>query len=114
MRFAVVHPKNARVLFYALFVLLPQRAGDSGPGGKNTVARGKKSMPPNRSTRFGELTKNTSVKKEDETMNKTFFTKITAAAISLALLVTAFSACGKEAPEYETDTAPETSQTAAN
>lgn len=46
-------------------------------------------------------------------MNKTFFTKITAAAISLALLVTAFSACGKETPEYETDTAPETSQTAA-
>ena len=70
-------------------------------------------MPPNRSTRFGELTKNTSILKEDETMNKTFFTKITAAAISLALLVTAFSACGKETPEYETDTAPETSQTAA-
>lgn len=47
-------------------------------------------------------------------MNKTFFTKITAAALSLALLVTAFAACGKETPDYETDTAPEASQTAAS
>lgn len=46
-------------------------------------------------------------------MNKTFFTKITAAAMSLALLVTAFAACGKETPEYETDTTPEASQTVA-
>jgi len=58
--FAVVHPKNARVLFYALFVLILQRAGNSGPGGKNTVARGKKSMPPDKAL-FGGLAKNTSV-----------------------------------------------------
>ena len=45
MRFAVVHPKNARVLFYALFVLLPQKAGDSGPGGRMSMREGKVNAP---------------------------------------------------------------------
>lgn len=44
-------------------------------------------------------------------MNKKLFKKLTAAALSLTLLVTVFSACGKEQTEYETNTAPEASQT---
>lgn len=102
-----------------LAVRCPQKAGNSGPGGQIRIgAMQKKSIPPEQTLSVSgdwqkPLKDKSKFSKEGRDMNKTFVKKITAAALSLALLVTVFSACGKEQKEYEPDSTGTPTQTQA-